>query len=158
MRPIVASRRLPLAVLIAVAVLMGGSALNGNRALSASSGQDAVRCWRGWGYWIDPQSRAYLGEELQLVTRGAVAWGAGRPVALFQLDRASGTISSGLPPIVIVPPLPRAHYNGQVNYVDGLARVEGRDRHLVFGLSEILPTSSPLPRATAFNRSLCGLR
>lgn len=126
--------------------------------LPATAQADAApQCWRGWGYWVDGATRAYKSEELLLVTRGDVVWNLDRPVTLYLLDRGSGQIRTDSPPIVVVPPLPRAQYNGRVNYVDGLARVEGANDQLVFGLSQISPPTAPLPQAVSFNRWMCGL-
>ena len=139
--------------LLAVVVLCFGLASSNLAAQAASETQ----CWRGWGYWVDGATRAYKSEELLLVSRGDVAWNLDRPVTLYLLDRSSGEIRRDHPPIVVVPPLPRAQYNGRVNYVDGLARVEGASDQLVFGLSQIAPPTAPLPQAVSFNRWMCGL-
>ncbi len=52
----------------------------------------AVECWRGWGYRVDPGTRAYKSEELLLVTKGPATWRTGVSVELHRLDRASGAI------------------------------------------------------------------
>ena len=117
----------------------------------------AAECWQGWGYWVDARTRAYKSEELLLVTDGAADWTPGRVVILRILDRATGRIDSGLPPLSATPIDPRAYYRGSTNYVGGLADIEGREDRLVFGLSHVAPPSAPIPELEDFTAWACGL-
>lgn len=117
----------------------------------------AVECWRGWGYWVDGRTRAYKSEEMLLVTRGPAHWAPGHAVALYVLDRASGRIAAQRAPITVVPLEARAYYRAPLNYVDGLAEVQGSDDRLVFGLSHVAPPAAPLPRLEDYNAWACGL-
>ncbi|MFQ5773594.1 MAG: hypothetical protein ACE5GS_03655 [Kiloniellaceae bacterium] len=117
----------------------------------------AVECWRGWGYWVDGQTRAYKSGELLLVTKGPAAWAPGRPVALYLLDRESGRIAPDAAPITVKPINPRAYYRGRLNYVDGIADVDGSRDRLVFGLSHIAPPSAPIEKLEDYNAWACGL-
>ncbi len=121
------------------------------------SGAEMIECWRGWGYLSDPDTQAYASGELLLVTRGAADWRAGLPVALYQLDRATGTIMAGRPAMTVIPAHPRLYYRGRSNYVDGRATILGMDQELVFGLSHIAPPAGGLEAMLEFNRWACGL-
>ncbi len=128
-------------------------------ALSAgpARGAETVECWRGWGYLSDPDTRAYASGELLLVTRGAADWRAGLPVALYRLDRATGTIAAGRPEMTVIPTNPRLYFRGRSNYVDGRATILGMDQELVFGLSHVAPPAGGLEAMLDFNRWACGL-
>ncbi len=120
-------------------------------------GVETVECWRGWGYLSDPDTQAYASGELLLVTRGAADWRAGLPVALYQLDRATGTIMAERPAMTVIPAHPRLYYRGRSNYVDGRATVLGMEQELVFGLSHVAPPAGGLEAMLEFNRWACGL-
>ncbi len=122
-----------------------------------AGGVEMVECWRGWGYLSDPDTQAYASGELLLVTRGAADWRAGLPVALYQLERATGTIAAGRPAMTVIPTNPRVYYRGRTNYVDGRATVVGMEQELVFGLSHIAPAAGGLEAMREFNRWACGL-
>ena len=91
------------------------------------------------------------------MTRGAADWRAGLPVALYQLDRATGTIMAGQPAMTVIPAHPRLYYRGRTNYVDGRATILGMEQDLVFGLSHIAPPAGGLEAMLEFNRWACGL-
>ncbi len=118
---------------------------------------EAVECWRGWGYLSDPETQTYTSGEMLLVTRGAAEWRAGLPVDLYLLDRASGAIVAGRPPMTVIPSNPRTRYRGRANYVDGRAIVVGMTEVLVFGLSHVAAPASALEAMADFNRWACGL-
>ncbi len=120
-------------------------------------GVETVECWRGWGYLSDPDTRADASGELLLVTRGAADWRAGLPVALYQLDRATGTIMAARPAMTVIPASPRVYYRGRTNYVDGRATILGMEQELVFGLSHIAPAAGGLEAMIDYNRWACGL-
>ncbi len=120
-------------------------------------GVETVECWRGWGYLSDPDTQAYASDELLLVTRGAADWRAGLPVALYQLDRATGTIMAERPAMTVIPARPRLYYRGRSNYVGGRAAILGMEQELVFGLSHIAPPAGGLETMLEFNRWACGL-
>jgi hypothetical protein len=122
-----------------------------------AGGAETVECWRGWGYLSDPDTRAYVSGELLLVTRGAADWRAGVPVALFELDRATGAISAERPAMTVIPSSPRLYYRGRTNYVDGRATILGMGQILVFGLSHIAPPAGGLEAMRDYNRWACGL-
>ena len=115
-----------------------------------------TECWRGWGYLLDGQSRAYKSQEMLLVTLGPTLWQAGQPVELFLLDRASGHISE-LPPIKVIPENPRMYYRGRLNYVDTLAAIEDSNDLMTLGLSHIEPAAPGVPAKEDYNRWACGL-
>ncbi len=128
--------------------------------LSAFAGRESLagtQCWRGWGYWVDGESRAYKSEEMHLVTRGPVRWGPGLAVELYHLDPRHGGIDDQKPPITIVPANPRSRYNGRTNYVDGLATVPDSADNIVFGMSQIGADSPALDEIQKYNRWACGL-
>src|SRR3546814_12668070 len=79
-----------------------------------------TECWRGFGYLLDGASGGYKSQEMLLVTIGTTVWGAGRPVELFLLDRASGLISE-MPSFTIVPEVPPPFYPRRMNYESGKA-------------------------------------
>lgn len=150
------NRRLPR---IGNRVRLAGLALLAALAVSAPArGAETVECWRGWGYLSDPDTQAYASGELLLVTRGAADWRAGLPVALYQLDRATGAIVAGQPAMTVIPANPRVYYRGRTNYVDGRATVLGREQELVFGLSHIAPAAGGLEAMNDYNRWACGLK
>ncbi len=120
-------------------------------------GAEMVECWRGWGYLSDRDSKAYASGELLLVTRGAADWRPGLPVALYQLDRATGAILAGQPAMTVIPANPRVYYRGRTNYVDGRAVILGKEHELVFGLSHIAPAAGGLAAMNDYNRWACGL-
>ncbi len=120
-------------------------------------GVETVECWRGWGYLSDRDTQAYASGELLLVTRGAADWRAGLPVALYRLDRATGTIVAGQPAMTVIPANPRVYYRGRTNYVDGRATILGMEQELVFGLSHIAPPAGGLEAMNDYNRWACGL-
>ncbi len=124
---------------------------------AAAHGVETVECWRGWGYLSDRDTRAYASGEMLLVTRGAADWRAGLPVALYQLDRATGTIMAERPAMTVIPVNPRLYYRGRTNYVDGRATILGMEQDLVFGLSHIAPPAGGLEAMLEFNRWACGL-
>ncbi len=126
-------------------------------AMPAARAAELVECWRGWGYLSDPQTGAYASAELLLVTRGAADWRAGLPVALYQLDRATGAIMAGRPAMTVIPANPRVYYRGRTNYVDGRAIIAGMEQELLFGLSHIAPAAGGLAAMNDFNRWACGL-
>ena len=105
----------------------------------------------------DPDTRAYASEELLLVTRGAADWRAGLPVALYRLDRATGTILTDRPAMTVIPANPRLYYRGRSNYVDGRATILGMEQELVFGLSHVAPPAGGLEAMLDFNRWACGI-
>jgi hypothetical protein len=117
----------------------------------------AVECWRGWGYRVDPQSGAYTSQEMLLVTKGAAAWEAGRPVKLHRLNRTSGRIDPDQAPIIVIPVNPRTYYRGRGNYVDGRGSVQGTRDDLTFGLNHIAPPAGGLQAMQDYNRWACGL-
>ncbi len=130
-------------------------------AAPAASAQSApvntpTECWRGWGYILDGQSRAYKSEEMLLVTLGPTLWESGHPVELFVLDRASGHISE-LPPIRVIPENPRMYYRGRLNYVDMVAAIENSQDFMTLGLSHIEPAAPGVPAKEDYNRWACGL-
>ncbi len=133
-----------------LAMLAAGSA-------APARGVETVECWRGWGYLSDPDTRAYASGELLLVTRGAADWRPGLPVALYQLDRATGTIMAERPAMTVIPANPRLYYRGRSNYVDGRATVLDMEQELVFGLNHIAPPAGGLEAMLEFNRWACGL-
>ncbi len=150
------NRRLPR---IGNRVRLAGLALLAALAVSAPArSAEMVECWRGWGYLSDPDTQAYASGELLLVTRGAADWRAGLPVALYQLDRATGAIVAGQPAMTVIPANPRVYYRGRTNYVDGRATVLGREQELVFGLSHIAPAAGGLEAMNDYNRWACGLK
>ena len=55
----------------------------------------AVECWSGWGYRVEPESLAFQGPRLLLVTADDVAWRVGQPVRLYRLDPRTGQIDRG---------------------------------------------------------------
>lgn len=116
-----------------------------------------IECWRGWGYWVDANTRAYKSDEMLFVTRGAADWAPGVTVRLYRLDRASGRIDDGEPAIAVNPVVARTYYRGTTNYVNAMADVAGSDDQLVFGLSHVAPPVSALPRMARFNAWACGL-
>lgn len=118
---------------------------------------EAVECWRGWGYFSDPETQTYTSGEMLLVTRGAAEWRAGLPVDLYLLDRASGAIVADRPPMTVIPSNPRIRYRGRANYVDGRAIVLGVTEVLVFGMSHVSKPASALEAMADFNRWACGL-
>ena len=118
---------------------------------------ETVECWRGWGYLSDPDSKAYASGELLLVTRGAADWRAGLPVALYQLDRATGAIMASRPVMTVVPANPRVYFRGRSNYVDGRATILGMKQELVFGMSHVAPAAGGLEAMIDYNRWACGL-
>ncbi|NIA67613.1 hypothetical protein HBA54_03320 [Pelagibius litoralis] len=124
-------------------------------AQSLPAGQK-TECWRGWGYILDGESRAYKSQEMLLVTLGPTLWEAGRPVELFLLDRASGHISE-VPPIRVIPENPRTYYRGRLNYVDTLAAIEDSGDLMTLGLSHIEPAAAGIPAKEGYNRWACGL-
>ncbi len=126
-------------------------------AAAPARGAETVECWRGWGYLSDPDTQAYASGELLLVTRGAADWRAGLPVALYQLDRATGTIVAGRPAMTVIPANPRVYYRGRTNYVDGRATILGMEQELVFGLSHFAPPAGGLEAMLDYNRWACGL-
>jgi len=149
----------PALALAGALLAAGGAAAPSALAQSApetlSAGQ-ATECWRGWGYILDGQSRAYKSEEMLLVTLGPTLWEAGQAVELFVLDRASGHISE-LPPIRVVPQTPRLYYRGRLNYVDTVASIDGSGDFMTLGLSHIEPAPAGVPAKEDFNRWACGL-
>ena len=125
--------------------------------ITTARGAGTVECWRGWGYLADPDTQAYASGEMLLVTRGAAEWRAGLPVALYQLDRATGSIVAGQPAMTVIPANPRVYYRGRTNYVDGRATILGLDQELLFGLSHIAPAAGGLEAMNEYNRWACGL-
>ncbi len=117
----------------------------------------AVECWRGWGYRVDPGTRAYKSEEILLVTKGPTTWRTGVPVELHRLDRASGAIDAAAAPLTVVPASARTYYRGRANYVDGRGVIVGSRDDLVFGLSHVAPPVAALEALEDFNRWACGL-
>lgn len=115
-----------------------------------------TECWRGWGYILDGESRAYKSQEMLVVTLGPTLWEAGQPVELFVLDRASGHISE-VPPIRVIPENPRTYYRGRLNYVDTLAAIESSEDFMTLGLSHIEPAATGIPAKEGYNRWACGL-
>ncbi|WP_299616989.1 hypothetical protein [Pelagibius sp.] len=129
------------------------------QAAPASAQQGSTRpteCWRGWGYLLDGQSRAYKSQEMLLVTLGPTLWETGRPVELFLLDRASGHISE-VPPITVIPEGPRLYYRGRLNYMDTVAAIQGSQDLMTLGLSHIEPAQPGVPAKEQYNRWACGL-
>ena len=141
------ARRTGFALLAALAAWPGGPA----------RGAETVECWQGWGYLSDPDTQAYASGEMLLVTRGAADWRAGLPVALYQLDRATGTIMADRPAMTVIPINPRLYYRGRANYVSGRATILGMEQKLVFGLSHIAPPAGGLEAMNEYNRWACGL-
>ncbi len=137
-------------VLALLAMIAAGSA-------APARGGETVECWRGWGYLSDRDTQAYVSGELLLVTRGAADWRAGLPVALYRLDRATGTIMAERPAMTVIPAHPRLYYRGRTNYVDGRATILGMEQELVFGLSHVAPPAGGLEAMREFNRWACGL-
>ncbi len=131
--------------------------LAGLLAMHGPGPAQALECWRGWGYRVDPQTRTYKSEELLLVTRGPAAWRAGVPVELFVLDRASGAIAPEVAPLTVVPARARTYYRGRANYVDGRGAIAGSGDELVFGLSHVAPPSAALDELGDYTRWACGL-
>ena len=123
----------------------------------STAAAEAVECWRGWGYRVDPQTRTYKSEELLLVTKGAVVWEPGREVALHPLDRTSGRIVPGAPPLAIRPGNLRSYYRDNLNYVDGEGAIAGTGDHLVFGLSHVPPPPAAIEKMRQYNIWACGL-
>lgn len=144
---------------LACLVLVLGSGLIGGAETPASaqalSAGQKTECWRGWGYILDGQSRAYKSEEMLVVTLGPTLWQAGTPVELFLLDRASGHMSE-LPPIKVIPENPRMYYRGRLNYVDTLAAIDGSADLMTLGLSHIEPAAPGIPAKEDYNRWACG--
>ncbi len=141
------SRRAGFALLVLIAALSAAPA----------RGAETVECWRGWGYLSDRDTQAYVSGELLLVTRGAADWRAGLPVALYQLDRATGTIMAARPAMTVIPAHPRVYYRGRSNYVDGRAMILDMEQELVFGMSHVAPPAGGLEAMLDFNRWACGL-
>ncbi|WP_420348078.1 hypothetical protein [Pelagibius sp.] len=165
MRPFILVTPLRLRALAVAAAVIAACAAAGPPAAAQSvpgsppetlSAGQATECWRGWGYILDGQSRAYKSEEMLLVTLGPTLWEAGRAVELFVLDRASGHISE-LPPIRVIPQTPRLYYRGRLNYVDTVAAIDGSGDFMTLGLSHIEPAPAGVPAKEDFNRWACGL-
>jgi hypothetical protein len=135
-------------VLVGLAVLLSGS-------LPARA--EAIECWRGWGYRVDPGTRTYKSAELLLVTKGPADWRVGVPVELHHLDRSTGAIAVGEPPLTVVPASARTYYRDRANYVDGRGAIVGSAEELVFGLSHIAAPTAALDDLRDFNRWACGL-
>jgi hypothetical protein len=136
---------------------LAGFAVLAALASTPARGTEVVECWRGWGYLSDSETGAYASGELLLVTRGAADWRSGLPVALYQLDRATGTILAGQPAMTVIPASPRVYYRGRTNYVDGRATILGMEQALIFGLSHIAPPAGGLEAMNDYNRWACGL-
>jgi len=117
----------------------------------------AVECWTGWGYWIDPQTRAYRSERLLLATRGPVDWVPGAPVLLYRLDEQRGGFDESMPPLTVFPGPPRFSYRAETSLVTLVAAVAGRRDHLSLGLSHVKQTAFGLARLDQFYRWACGL-
>lgn len=116
----------------------------------------AFECWRGWGYRLDGETRAYTSEEMLLVTEGPAEWAPGRLVMLYRLDRETGRIRRDLAPIGVRPDQPRVRYRGRSNYVDGEGAVEGGHDRIVFGLQHVAPPTSGLAGMEAHVAWACG--
>ena len=144
-----------LTIVLASAFVTVAAAVAVAQAQTAPGGT-ATECWRGWGYILDGQSRAYKSNEMILVTLGPTLWEAGRPVELFLLDRASGHISE-LPPIRVIPENPRLYYRGRLNYVDTVAAIQDSGDFMTLGLSHIEPAAPGVPAKEGYNRWACGL-
>ena len=118
----------------------------------------AVECWTGWGYWVEPGTRAYQGPRLLLVTRGPASWIPGRAEQLYLLDPTKGGIQEGEAPLTVIPQLPRYSRQQGLIYVNDMVPVEGSENYLTFGLSYIKPTVTGIERLDDFYLWACGLK
>ena len=137
-----------MSLLVGLAVVLSGS---------LPTWAEAIECWRGWGYRVDPGNRTYKSAELLLVTKGPADWRVGVPVELHRLDRATGAIAATETPLTVVPASARTFYRGRANYVDGRGAIVGSADDLVFGLSHIAAPTAALADLRDFNRWACGL-
>lgn len=117
----------------------------------------SMACWSGWGYRVDPESLAFQGPRLLLVTENArVAWRPGRVVRLWRLDPETGQIDRKVPRLAIRLRQPRLVNRHGAAAVDGVAAIRGEAAHLMFGLRKVGPNHSGTAKQEAFLRWACG--
>ena len=117
----------------------------------------ATECWSGWGYWVEPGTRAYKSNRILLVTKGSAVWMYGQPVTFYRLDEAKGGIVPDEPPLKAF--LGSLHFSQKqrLQHVTGLASVEGKSDHLAFGMSHIVQLVKGIEKLDSFYRWACGL-
>lgn len=115
------------------------------------------KCWSGWGYRVAPQTLAFRGERMLLVTRGPEDWAVGEPVTLLVLDPESGRVDPDVTPLRVRPRRPRFFSTAEGNRaMDDVAGIIGEDLRLMLGMTRVGPAVSDTPKQQAFLRWACG--
>lgn len=115
-----------------------------------------MECWSGWGYRVAPETLAFQGPRLLLVTEGPVDWATAQRVRLHPLDPKTGRVDPAAPALVIRPRQPRLHTRHAGPAVDDIADIVGEPDRLMLGLRKVGPNVLGSARQEAFLRWACG--
>ena len=135
-----------------LALVLGLSGL-----VAPTTAVQATECWSGWGYWVEPGTHAYKSNRILLVTKGSAVWTYGQPVTFYRLDETKGGIRPDEPPLKAFLGQLRFSQKQRLQYVTGLAAVEGKSDHLAFGMSHIVQLVKGIEKLDSFYRWACGL-